>query len=227
VGKAVEEAIEAALGTDRGLTVKRAPVGSDYSVEPKSVEPENDYLDEAGREVLLEVNTPHVKFLIEVKATVGESIRMTETQGKKAKSMPDRYALCVVVLTSHEDEINTTTVRAKATFVFDIGARVTPLVEALESIEVSKTGAITTTGHIELEMQEQLVKFKVGREVWEAGIGFDEAVVRFGGQKAEDHFSSGNGHADDAGHGVKSEALVSDQPEASLKISPSAGSSSE
>src|SRR5205823_5346538 len=38
VGKAVEEAIEAALGTGLGLKIRRAPVGSDYSVEP-----ENDF----------------------------------------------------------------------------------------------------------------------------------------------------------------------------------------
>ena len=177
VGKAVEEAIEAALATGRGLTVKREPVGSDYAVKPETVEPESDYLDESGREILLKVD----EFLIEVKATVGDMIRMTETQGKKSKSMPDRYALCVVALSTHEDEINATTVRAKAKFVFDIGTMVKPLVDALESIEVSKCGALTTTGQIELEMEDQLVKFKVGHKVWEAGIGFDEAVLRFGG----------------------------------------------
>ncbi len=181
VGKAVEEAIEAALGTGRGLKVRRAPVGSDYSVEP-----ENDFLDDAGQEVLLEVSAPHVKFLIEVKATVGDFVRMTETQGKKAKAMPERYALCVVALSEQEDEINTTIVRAKSSFVFDIGTRVKPLVEALESIEVSRSGALTVTGEIELEMQDQIVKFKVGREVWEAGVGFNAAVRLFGGREASD-----------------------------------------
>lgn len=37
------------------------------------------------------------------------------------------------------------------------------------------------TGEIELEMQDQVVKFKVGREVWEGGIGFADAVRLFGG----------------------------------------------
>jgi len=134
VGKAVEKAIEAALGTGTGLKVLRAPVGSDYSVEP-----ENDFLDETGQEVLLEVRdvtNPHVKFLIEVKATVGDFIRMTETQGKKANAFSGTYALCVVVLSGLEDEINATSVRGISRFVFDIGTRVKPLVEALESIDV-------------------------------------------------------------------------------------------
>jgi hypothetical protein len=182
VGKAVEEAIETALRTGRGLKVTRAPVGSDYSVEP-----ENDFLDESGRELLLEVSTPHVKFLIEIKATSGDFVRMTETQGKKAKTYPESYALCVIVLSGLEDEISATTVRMRSMFVFDIGARVKPLVDALESIEVSRSGALTETGEIELEMQDQIVKFKVGREVWEAGVGFDDAVRLLGGTDATEN----------------------------------------
>jgi hypothetical protein len=179
VGKAVEKVIEMALGTGRGLKVTRAPVGSDYSVEP-----ENDFLNESGQEVLLEVNTPHVRFLIEIKTTVGDFVRLTEAQGKKAKAFPGSYALCVVVLSGQDDEISATTIRRKSMFVFDIGTRVKPLVEALESIEVSRRKALTATGEIELEMQDQVVKFKVGREVWEAGIGFDDAVRLFGGTDA-------------------------------------------
>lgn len=171
-----------ALGTDRGLKVTRAPVGSDYSVES-----ENDFLDESGREVLLEVDTPHKSFLIEIKATVGDFVRMTETQGKKAKAFPESYALCVVVLSGLEDEISVTTVREKSMFVFDIGTRVKPLVEALDSLEVSRSGALTATGEIELEMQDQIVKFKVGREVWEAGVGFGAAVRQFGGTDTMDN----------------------------------------
>jgi hypothetical protein len=124
-----------------------------------------------------------VKFLIEIKATVGNCVRMTETQGKKAKVMPDRYALCVVAL-SGEEEINSTTVIGACKFVFDIGTRVRPLVDALESIEASRCRAVTLTGKIELEMEDQIAKFKVGHEVWEGGVGFDDAVQLFGGRDA-------------------------------------------
>ena len=182
VGKAVEKAFEMALGTGLGITVKRDPVGSDYSVEP-----EHDFLNESGQEVLLEVSTPHMKFLIEVKSTIGSSVLMTERQGKKAKAFPEGYALCVVALSGQDDEISVTTVREKSMFVFDIGIRVKPLVEALESIEVAKSGALLITGEIDLEMQDQIVKFKVGREVWETGIGFEDAVRLFGRKGATDN----------------------------------------
>lgn len=159
------------------LKVRRAPVGSDYSVEP-----ENDFLDETGREVLLEVRTPQVVFLIEIKATAGDFVRMTETQGKKAKTCSESYALCVVALSGQDDEINAITVRGKSMFVFDIGTRVAPLVSRLESIEVSRRGALTAgAGDIQLEMQEETVKFRVGRAVWGAGVSFDDAVRMFGG----------------------------------------------
>ena len=89
VGRAVEKAFWAVLNSGYGLRVERAPIGSDYTVEP-----EHDYLDNEGQEILLRIN----KFFIEIKATVGESVRMTGVQGKKAKENSNCYALCVVVI---------------------------------------------------------------------------------------------------------------------------------
>ncbi len=172
VGKAVEQAFQSALSSDHGLIVKRVPIGSDYSVEP-----ENDYLDEDGNEFLLHVGG----FLIEIKTTVGTYVRMTDVQGKKAREYSDNYALCVVPMTGQDQEINKLLIRENSKFVFDIGAKIKPLVEALESLEGSKEKVLTTTGEIELEMQGQSVKFKIGHEVWEAGIGFSDAVQKFGG----------------------------------------------
>jgi hypothetical protein len=68
-----------------------------------------------------------------------------------------------------------------AKFVFDIGTRIKPLVEGVESLEVSRKGVVTRVGSIEVEMEDQAVKFKVGHDVWEAGISFDEAVRHLGG----------------------------------------------
>lgn len=172
VGKAVEEALRSALGDGHGLTVERDPVGSDYSIEP-----EFDYLDDAGQEVLLRID----KFFIEIKATVGQYVRMTEVQGKKARDNSNRYALCVVVLSDQDDEINGATIREKAKFVTDIGNTIRPLVEGVESLEGSQKGVLKSSGAIEIEMQDQAVKFKIGHQVWETGIGFDDAVRYFGG----------------------------------------------
>jgi hypothetical protein len=182
VGKAVEQAFQSALGSGHGLKVERDPVGSDYSVKPENaVEPENDWLDDDGNEILLRVGTPADKFFIEIKATVGQYVRMTEVQGKKARQNPKRYALCVVPLSSQEEQVGETTIRDKAKFVFDIGEKVKPLVESVESLEGSRRGVVTRAGSIEVEMEDQSVKFKVGHEVWEAGIGFEEAVRHLGG----------------------------------------------
>ena len=172
VGKAVEQAFQSAFGVGHGLNVERDPVGSDYSIEP-----EFDYLDDNGREVLLRID----RFFVEIKATVAQHVRMTEAQGKKARDNLTCYVLCVVVLTDQDDEITETTIRERAKFVTDIGSTIRPLVESVESLEGSKRGVVRSSGAIEVEMQDQAVKFKIGRQVWEGGIGFDDAVRYFGG----------------------------------------------
>jgi hypothetical protein len=172
VGRAVEQAFHSALGIGHGLKVERDPVGSDYSIEP-----EFDFLDDAGQEVLLRID----KFFIEIKATVGQYVRMTEVQGKKARDNSNCYVLCVVVLSDQDDEITEATIHEKAKFVTDIGDTIRPLIEGVESLEGSKKAALKSSGAIEVEMEDQAVKFKIGRQIWEAGIGFEEAVRHFAG----------------------------------------------
>ena len=82
----------------------------------------------------------------------------------------------------HEGAVDEAFIQERARFVTEIGHKLKPLVEAVESLEGSKAGVLRSRGPIEIEMQEQPAKFKVGHEVWEAGIGFDEAVHYFGGR---------------------------------------------
>ena len=171
VGRAVEKAFQAALSSGYGLMVERDSIGSDYTVEP-----ENDYLDNEGQEVLLRIN----KFFIEIKATVGQYVRMTEIQGKKAKENSNCYALCVVVLPDYQKAIDEAFIRERARFVTDIGANLKRFVEAVELLEGSRKGVLRSGGPIEVEMQDQSAKVKIGHEVWEAGINFDTAVRQFG-----------------------------------------------
>ena len=173
VGKAVEEALAEALDIGHGLNVERDPVGSDYSVER-----ENDFLDEDDREIVLRVK----KFYIEIKATIGQYVRMTDVQGRKARENKDNYVLCVVFLTDQEELIDKETVRGKVTFVTDIGLKVESLVKEVESLEGSINGVLGRTGQIKVEMEDQKVKYRIDHTVWEAGIKFDEAIRYFGGR---------------------------------------------
>jgi hypothetical protein len=173
IGKQVEEAFKAAFGAGYGLTVQRCPVGSDYTIEP-----ENDYLDEAGHETILGVG----KFFVEIKATVADHVRMTEVQGQKARQEAERFVLCVVPLGNHDDPIGPETIMSRARFVTDIGGRLRSLVEAVESLAQSKRSIVEEPGPIELEMKGETVRYKIGHEVWEGGISFNEAVRRFQGE---------------------------------------------
>ena len=174
VGKKVEEALRDALRIGHGLNVERAPVGSDYSVEP-----ENDFLNEEDREVILRVG----KFYIEIKATIGQYVRMTDVQGKKARENPDCYALCVVALSDQEELIDKDSVQAKVRFVTDIGSKVEALVKEVELLEGSINGVLGRTGQIKVEIEDQKVKYRIEHTVWEAGISFGEAIRYFGGHE--------------------------------------------
>ena len=184
VGKAVEEALQSALGNGYGLKLERTGTGSDYSVEQDS-----DFLDESGNEILLGISTPTGKFLIEIKSTVGRHVRMTEVQGKTAKAQPNNYLLCVVHLPDQNQQIDSIMIREKVKFVTDIGTKIAPIVEAVESLEGTRAGVLSQTGPIEVEMQDQATKFKIGEQVWQCGIGFDEAVRYFGGRLGYAEFS--------------------------------------
>ena len=173
VGKKVEEALRDALGIGHGLNVERDPVGSDYTVEP-----ENDFLNEDDREIILRVG----KFYIEIKATVGQYVRMTDVQGKKARANSDCYVLCVVVLLDQEELIDKDSVRGRVRFVTNIGTTIKELVDEVESLEGSRNGVLRRTGQIEVEMQDQNVKYRIAQAVWEGGIDFDKAVRHFGGR---------------------------------------------
>ena len=87
--------------------------GSDYEVE-------YDFI-ENGQEQGLVVG----KYLLEVKATSTDDVRMTVCQGSFASSPPSEYVgyiLCVCPLTS--DVVTESDIKNQARFMFDIGSAV-------------------------------------------------------------------------------------------------------
>jgi hypothetical protein len=95
---------------------------------------------------------------------------MTEVQGKTAKENLSRYVLCVVVLSDQDENIDQATIREKVKFVTDIGTKIKPIVEAVESFEGSRMGVLTRTGPIEVEMQDQAAKFKIATKSGTMGL---------------------------------------------------------
>ena len=69
--------------------MERTGIGSDYEIEL-----EHDYVNASGNEVILELRTGRRRFLVEVKATTAEDVRMTPKQAETANCDSDRFVLC-------------------------------------------------------------------------------------------------------------------------------------
>lgn len=169
----MEELLETAL-TSEDLNVHRTGVGSDYEID-------SDLVAE-GQELLLQVAKRETATLVEIKSTRTDSAKMTPRQAETARSSGERFALCVVEV--DDAELTTDLVRERCRFVFNIGARLESTWGQYESIRRATIAARGAAGPITVEVIEGQYRFMIWREVWEAGLTFEEAVLVFLGDRA-------------------------------------------
>jgi len=174
VGALVEQILKELLES-KGLTVTRTGIGSDYEVEV-----ENDFL-EGNDEVLLQVGGTKKTFLIEIKSTTENNVRMTVPQARTAVAEKKHFSLCTVILP--KTEVTKEVVLAGSHFTMDIGERIRPLWNEYLRIENTKQEAHIQQGGIKLEISESQTRFSVGREIWELGINFRDATDFFSREK--------------------------------------------
>ncbi len=166
VGAEVERLLKEAL-EGSSLRVNRTGVGSDYEVEQDHVVGEE--------EVLLAVEDDAQSFLIEIKATYGDAVRMTTTQAKTAVENKGRFALCIVRL---DGPVTPEAVRNGCRFVMDIGDRIEPVWGEYTKYQSAKVKACARVGDVELVMDDAQIRFSVSTEACDSGLTFDEAVAR-------------------------------------------------
>ena len=174
VGRLVELILKELLES-RGLTVTRTGIGSDFEVEV-----ENDFL-EGNDEILLQVGGTKKTFLIEIKSTTENDVRMTVPQARTAVAEKKHFSLCAVSLP--KTEVTKEVVLAGSHFTMDIGERIRPLWDEYLRIENTKQEAHVQQGGIKLEISESQTRFSIGRGIWELGMSFKDAT---------DFFSRGN-----------------------------------
>ena len=152
-----------------GLTVRRTGVGSDFEVESDFVE--------TGKEIWLELSGHHGSTLIEVKSTRGDQVKMTPVQAKRACSLGDGFALCVVPV---DDEVPTREiVRAGLRFVFGVGNHLGTALTDYEFVREAEDAAREPQGAVELEIVGGQARFRIGQAIWGDGLMFELAVERF------------------------------------------------
>ena len=138
-----------------GFSVCDTGVGSDFEIAA-------DLGDLANLELTRGTET----WLVEVKATRDQSVRMTVTQAKTAVEKGDGFLLCVVPVGTDETDLEKDNIRANMRFVQDIGPRVKPLCEKLNTFENLQENITQGNTDIQLEMGSGTARIRVYDTVW-------------------------------------------------------------
>ena len=150
LGQQVESLVKALL-EDKGFTVCRTGTGSDYEIS----------IDKDDR-----------RWLIEVKATRDQVVRMSDIQAKTAVEQGKRFLLCVVPVEPGDPDPGPDIVQANMKFIENIGPRVDQLCNNLDGLKElrDKITADESSG-VKLEVVSGAARVRVASSVWE-GEGF-------------------------------------------------------
>lgn len=150
LGRAVQDAVAKTLSAI-GLNVRLVDRGYDFEVS---------YSNVGDASYQFEVET----FLVEVKATTTDRVRMTPKQASTAASCTDRYVLCVVDLRGLPEERlgqpwSTDDVMQLAKLTIDVGNNVRP---TWQLIEQARGGTVRISG-------DESLRYEVPADIWESG----------------------------------------------------------
>ena len=122
----------------------------------------------------LEIKGERKSVFVEVKATTGDTVRMSVPQVEQAVLHQDRYFLCVVRVA--DAMIDTETFKTQAKIVVDIGSRLEQLWNEYCSMESVLGEFKIHDSDLTVERAKQEVRFGISRVVWSGGEDFISAI---------------------------------------------------
>ena len=154
---------------DSGFSVRRTGTGSDFEISV-----------EVGDVTNLEVTRDKKTWLLEVKATRDQRVRMTDVQAQEAVNEDGRFLLCVVPVDAGDTSLEVDGVRANMRFVSGIGERVVDLCINLDNFEETRSDITANTNSgVQLEISPSPARVSVAKSVWEDdGFPLDELKER-------------------------------------------------
>jgi len=176
LGRIVEELVWDAFKFE-GFEPTRTGTGSDFKARLATAKDLELDRQEVGELPLLA--TYHgvpVEFLIEVKATQGDSVRMSWRQAETASQNTSQYALCVVDFTEHpdlfdrvldEDQPTSDIIAGCMRLVPTIGRNLAAFVENLT------TAVETENPGIDIEKADE-IRFRISHRMWQGGCKLDD-----------------------------------------------------
>lgn len=187
LGEQVEKLVKGIL-EDKGFTVDYTGKGSDFEIEKEIYESKGfGGVNYTGKYSNFEVETEddigkvglefqNRKWLIEVKSTRKEFIRMSILQAKTASEYKDGYLLCIVPIESVDSLPEENFVRDNMRFVEKIGNHVAKLCEDFDDL-VEQRDNITNdqSSEVNLEIGAEIKCVRVMKSLWESeGISFEK-----------------------------------------------------
>ena len=161
LGGLVEDLVKEVLESE-GFTVARTGIGSDFEIEYDMIVEDN--------EIGIELTRNDRTWLVEVKATREQRVRMSARQAETAVNRRDGFLLCVVPVEQSGADLKKDDVRASMRFVQDIGSRVEPLCADLDVLNELRDDATTPRdGDIQLEIDSGTARIRVDNTVWQNG----------------------------------------------------------
>ena len=162
LGALVEDLVKEGL-EDEGFIVKPTGIGSDFVIKYDRIED--------NQEVGIELSRNGRTWLVEVKSTREQRVRMTSKQAEKAVEKGDGFLLCVVPVGTDGTNLEKEEVRANMRFVQNIGPRIKPLCSDLDFLnEVRDDATIPHDSDIQLEIEAGTARIRVDKVVWQDGV---------------------------------------------------------
>ena len=160
LGNRIEDFVKESLKS-QGFFVTRTGIGSDFLIEYDLIEEDT----EMGFELTRHDQT----WLVEVKATRDEIVRMTVTQAKTAVQKGEEFLLCVVPVGGDISASDKDSLRANMRFLQNIGPRVKRVCEDLNTLEDLQEDLTHDNTDIQLEVGSGTARIRVNETVWGEG----------------------------------------------------------
>ena len=154
LGSQVEKLVKQSLEGE-GFTVCRTGIGSDFAIEFNDI-------------TRLELAKSDRTWLVEVKATRDNRVRMSDKQAVTSVDEGDGFLLCVVPVQGEVADLDANTVRDSMLFVANIGPRLDEFCNNLNVLnELRETITTGESEGIQLEVDSGNARIRVANSVWE------------------------------------------------------------
>ncbi len=164
-GALVEQLVRESL-EDEGFDVRRTGVGSDFEIEPRTTDEDE--------QIRLELTRHGRTWLVEIKSARDDSVRMTSRQVQESVEHDSNYLLCVVPIGTGPDDPDIEAVRLRMCFVGDIGKRLASICDNMDDFErFRESVTVEDTTGLRLELDSGSPRVRIDRAVWEAGFHLD------------------------------------------------------